>query len=79
MTLNMYTIDYLKTLHADYVEWDTDPGNSNFFLACFCPFSIIFLSLLGRDMAFSSDEQQIRDILAAELADNIKEDWEEVQ
>ena len=27
MTLNMYTIDYLKTLHADYVEWDTDPGS----------------------------------------------------
>ena len=23
----MYTIDYLKTLHADYVEWDTDPGS----------------------------------------------------
>ena len=21
----MYTVDYLKTLHADYVEWDTDP------------------------------------------------------
>lgn len=23
----MYTIDYLKTLHADYVEWDTYPGS----------------------------------------------------
>ena len=23
----MYTIDYLKTLHADYVEWNTDPGS----------------------------------------------------
>ena len=22
----MYTVDYLKTLHADYVEWNTDPG-----------------------------------------------------
>ena len=54
-------------------------NRSNFFLAYFCPFSIIFLSLLGRDMAFSSDEQQIRDILAAELADNIKKGWEEVQ
>ena len=50
-----------------------------FFLASFCPFSIIFLRLLGRDMAFSSDEQQIRGILAAELADNIKKGWEEVQ
>ena len=24
----MYTVDYLKTLHADYVEWDTDPGSA---------------------------------------------------
>ena len=29
-------------------------------------------------MAFSSDEQQIRDILADEIADNIKKGWEEV-
>lgn len=34
--------------------------------------------LIKRDMAFSSDEQQIRDILVAEIADNIKKDWEEV-
>ena len=27
MTLNMYTIDYLKTLHAVYVEWDSQPGS----------------------------------------------------
>ena len=26
-TNNMYTVDYLKTLHADYVEWNTDPGS----------------------------------------------------
>jgi len=24
----MYTVDYLKTLHADYVEWNTDPGSA---------------------------------------------------
>ena len=23
----MYTVDYLKTLHADYMEWNTDPGS----------------------------------------------------
>lgn len=34
--------------------------------------------LIKRDMAFSSDEQQIRNILATELADNIKKGWEEV-
>lgn len=27
----MYTDDNLKTLHADYVEWNTYPGN---FLRC---------------------------------------------
>ena len=27
-TKNMYTVDYLKTLHADYVEWNTDPGGT---------------------------------------------------
>ena len=30
------------------------------------------------DMAFSSDEQQIRDIMEAEIADNIKKGWEEI-
>jgi hypothetical protein len=23
----MYTIDYIKTLYAEYEEWDTDPGS----------------------------------------------------
>ena len=34
--------------------------------------------MIKREMAYSSDEQQIRDILAAEIADNIKKGWEEV-
>lgn len=34
--------------------------------------------MIKRDMAYSSDEQQIRDILAAEIADNIKKGWEEI-
>ena len=32
--------------------------------------------MLKRDMAYSNDEQQIRDILAAEIADNVKKGWE---
>ena len=32
-----------------------------------------------RDMAFSDDEQQIRDILQFEIAENIKKGWEEVE
>ena len=34
--------------------------------------------MIKRDMAYSCDEQQIRDILAAEIADNIKKGWVEV-
>ncbi len=35
--------------------------------------------LIKRDMLYSNDEQQIRDLLAAEIADNIKKGWEEIQ
>ena len=31
------------------------------------------------DMAFSDDEQQIRDILQFEIAENVKKGWEEVE
>ena len=34
--------------------------------------------MIKRDMAYSCDEQQIRDILAAEIADNIKKGWVEI-
>jgi hypothetical protein len=35
--------------------------------------------LIKRDMAFSDDEQQIRDILQFEIAENVKKGWEEVE
>jgi hypothetical protein len=35
--------------------------------------------MIKRDMLYSNDEQQIRDLLAAEIADNIKKGWEEIQ
>ena len=34
--------------------------------------------ILKRDMSYSSDEQQIRDILVSEMESNIKKGWEEV-
>jgi len=34
--------------------------------------------LLKRDMLYTSDEQQAREMLAAEIADNVKKGWEEV-
>lgn len=48
-----------------YIFYDTDYSSAR-------------KELIKRDMAFSSDEQQIRDILAAEIDDNIKKGWEEV-
>jgi hypothetical protein len=48
-----------------YVFYHTDFSNSR-------------KEVLKRDMAFSDDEQQIRDILQAEIADNVKKGWEEV-
>ncbi len=35
--------------------------------------------MIKRDMAYSNDEQQIRDILAAEIAGNIKKGWERLE
>ena len=34
--------------------------------------------MIKRDMLYSDDERQIRDLFAKELADNIKKGWEEV-
>lgn len=35
--------------------------------------------MIKRDMTYSNDEKQIREILAAEIADNVKKGWEEVK
>lgn len=34
--------------------------------------------MIKRDMAYSSDEQQVRDIFESEIASNIKKGWEEI-
>lgn len=34
--------------------------------------------MIKRDMLYSNDEEQIRDLLAAEIADNVKKGWEEI-
>ncbi len=33
---------------------------------------------LKRDMLYTNDEQQAREMLAAEIADNVKKGWDEV-
>lgn len=35
--------------------------------------------MIKRDMLYSDDEQQIHDLFATEIADNIKKGWEEVR
>ena len=35
--------------------------------------------MIKRDMAFSNSEEQIREIMSTEIADNIKKGWEEVK
>ena len=35
--------------------------------------------MIKRDMAYSNDEKQIREILAAEIEENVKKGWEEVK
>lgn len=34
--------------------------------------------MIKRDMLYSNDEKQIRELLAAEIAENVKKGWEEV-
>ena len=34
--------------------------------------------MIKRDMMYSSDEQQIRELLANEIAANVKKGWEEI-
>ena len=35
--------------------------------------------LIKRDLAYSNDEGQIREILQAQIAENVKKGWEEVK
>ena len=35
--------------------------------------------MIKRDMAYSSDEKQIREIFDVEIAENVKKGWEEVK
>ena len=40
----MYTVDYLKTLHADYVEWNSDRFKSKIPPAsCFASMTMGFM------------------------------------
>jgi hypothetical protein len=70
-----------KVMIHKFLIWKTnkeDSGRYPAFVFYHTDFSSGRKELIKRDMAFSSDEQQIRDIMEAEIADNIKKGWTEV-
>ena len=70
-----------KVMLHKFLIWKTNKEASGKFPAYMfyhTDYSSSRKELIKRDMAFSSSEEQIREILAVEIADNIKKGWEEV-
>jgi hypothetical protein len=70
-----------KVMLHKFLLWKTNKENSGRYPAYVfyhTDYSSSRKEMIKRDMAFSSSEEQIREILAAEIADNIKKGWEEV-
>ena len=70
-----------KVMLHKFLLWKTNKEQSGRYPAYIIyhtDFSSSRKELIKRDMLYSNDEQQIRDLLAAEIADNIKKGWEEV-
>ena len=70
-----------KVMLHKFLIWKTNKEDSKRFPAYVfyhTDFSSGRKEMIKRDMAYSSDEQQIREIFAAEIASNIKKGWEEI-
>ena len=70
-----------KVMIHKFLIWKTNKEESGRYPAYIfyhTDFSSGRKEIIKRDMAFSSDEQQIREIMEAEIANNIKKGWEEV-
>ena len=70
-----------KVMLHKFLLWKTNKEQSGRYPAYIIyhtDFSSSRKELIKRDMLYSNDELQIRDLLAAEIADNIKKGWEEV-
>ena len=70
-----------KVMLHKFLLWRTNKEQSGRYPAYIIyhtDFSSSRKELIKRDMLYSNDEQQIRELLAAEIADNIKKGWEEV-
>ena len=70
-----------KVMLHKFLIWKTNKEQSGMYPAYIfyhTDYSSSRKEMIKRDMAFSSCEEQIREILVAEITENIKKDWEEV-
>lgn len=70
-----------KVMLHKFLLWKTNKEQSGRYPAYIIfhtDYSSARKEITKRDMLYSNDEQQIRDLLAAEIADNIKKGWEKV-
>ena len=71
-----------KVMLHKFLLWKTNKEQSGRYPAYIIyhtDFSSGRKEMIKRDMLYSNDEQQIRDLLAAEIADNVKKGWEEIK
>ena len=70
-----------KVMLHKFLLWKTNKEQSGRYPAYIIyhtDFSSGRKEMIKRDMLYSNDEKQIRELLAAEIADNVKKGWEEV-
>lgn len=70
-----------KVMLHKFLLWKTNKEQSGRYPAYIIyhtDFSSSRKEMIKRDMLYSNDEEQIRDLLAAEIADNVKKGWEKV-
>ena len=71
-----------KVMLHKFLLWKTNKeqtGNYPAYIIYHTDFSSGRKDMIKRDMLYSNDEQQIRELLATEIADNVKKGWEEVK
>ena len=71
-----------KVMLHKFLLWKTNKEQSGrypAYVVYHTDFSSGRKDMLKRDMTYTSDEQQARDILAAEIASNVKKGWEEIK
>ena len=70
-----------KVMLHKFLLWKTNKeqtGRYPAYIIYHTDYSSARKEMIKRDMLYSNDEQQIRDLLTAEIADNIKKGWEKV-